>query len=600
MFVPFGRNAASGGISRSAGRNLYQVGYTRATPTDGGLGIDAGIAAASRGPASGQVTGTWRAPFIESAGRGATAQARSSAWVGASGSIVAMDGGLFVANQASDAFAVVETGVAGVGVSYENQPVGVTNRKGHLFVPNVVPYLPVRFAIDTLSLSENHAASAVEQRVAVRQGSGAVVRLNVRMTRNILAVLVDSTGATLKPGGRVQREGHPGRRHRLGRHRVSGGCRRTGVALRADVGRDGVPGDVRRLRRRRGAVTGWTGLVPVMVSLRLFFALVVLSIVTGPAFAACTTSSGALTFSPVSSYDVRGGTVPQVAGSAGLSCTGSVLTLIGGNSARATITSLNQFRLVKGADAIAYQVSADASGTTPFTQGSTVNYMSGSLLAVQGGGSSFTTPLFARLTAAPNVAAGTYSDTLTVQWDYSVCNGVNVLGVVCTGYDSGKVVVTLQVTLVVGNDCKITAPDLSFGSAALVTQFGPVTSAVQIDCTRDAVYRIGFTPGGAGTGAAWRQMASGAGRDVAVSDLSCGWRHRLERSQPAYRRKPRNGQPDPGQNLSLCRQDQSGAGHANGGKLPGYRQCGRDILIDRPLTFGGNPAIAASRITRGG
>ncbi len=209
LFIPFGRNAASGGISRSAGRNLYQVGYTRATPTDGGLGIDAGMAAASRGPASGQVTGTWRAPFIEVQAGGATAQARSSAWIGASGSIVAMDGGLFVANQASDAFAVVETGVAGVGVSYENQPVGVTNRKGHLFVPNVVPYLPVRFAIDTLSLSENHVASAVEQRVAVRQGSGAVVRLNVRMTRNILAVLVDSTGATLKPGGRVQREGHP-------------------------------------------------------------------------------------------------------------------------------------------------------------------------------------------------------------------------------------------------------------------------------------------------------------------------------------------------------------------------------------------------------
>lgn len=248
-----------------------------------------------------------------------------------------------------------------------------------------------------------------------------------------------------------------------------------------------------------------------MVSLRLFFALVVLSIVTGPAFAACTTSSGALTFSPVSSYDVRGGTVPQVTGSAGLSCTGSVLTLIGGNSARATITSLNQFRLVKGADEIAYQVSADASGNTPYTQGSTVNYMSSSLLALLGGGSSFATPLFARLTASPNLAAGTYSDTLTVQWDYSVCNGLNVLGLICAGYDTGKVVVTLQVTLVVGNDCKITAPDLSFGSAALVTQFNPVTSAVQIDCTRDSVYKIGFTPGGAGTGAVWRQMTSGTG-----------------------------------------------------------------------------------------
>ena len=137
--------------------------------------------------------------------------------------------------------------------------------------------------------------------------------------------------------------------------------------------------------------------------------------------------------------------------------------------------------------------------------------MSGNLLALLGGGSSFTAPLFARLTAAPNVPAGTYSDTLLVQWDYSVCNGLNVLGVVCAGYDTGKVEVTIQVTLVVGNDCRITAPDLSFGGAALVAQFRPVTSAVQIDCTRDAVYRIGFTPGSAGAGAAWRQMVGDGG-----------------------------------------------------------------------------------------
>ena len=207
LFVPFGRNAASAGVSRTDGRNLYQLGFARAIPTDGGFGVDAGVAAASRGAASGQATVTWRAPYLEVQAGGATAQGRSSAWLGASGSVVAMDGGVFVANQASDAFAVVETGMPDVGVSYENQPVGVTNRKGHLFVPNVVPYLPVRFAIDTLSLSEDHVAAAVEQRVAVRQGSGAVVRMQVRLTRNILVVLVDRDGVALRPGGRVRRPG---------------------------------------------------------------------------------------------------------------------------------------------------------------------------------------------------------------------------------------------------------------------------------------------------------------------------------------------------------------------------------------------------------
>jgi len=251
--------------------------------------------------------------------------------------------------------------------------------------------------------------------------------------------------------------------------------------------------------------------MPVIASLRLLFAMLGMMLVATPALAACVTASGALTFAPVSSYDVRGGTVAVVSGSAGLSCSGSVLTVLGGNSARATVTSLNQFRLVQGADAIAYQLSADANASTPFTQGSTVNYMSGSLLTLLGDGSSFTAPLFARLTAAPNVPAGTYLDTLTVQWDYSVCNGVNVLTLVCLGYDTGRVTVTIQVTLVVGNDCKITAPDLSFGSAALVSQFRPMTSAVQIDCTRNAAYRIGFTAGGAGTGAAWRRMTGGTG-----------------------------------------------------------------------------------------
>ena len=209
LIVPFGRNNVSVGVSHDPGRGtLGEVDYARSIPTQGGLGANASLASDDRGRAYGQGTLTWRGQAVEVQAGGAFAQGQSSQWLGATGSLVVMDRDWFAANQVPDAFAVVSTdGAAGVPVSYENQPMGVTDRHGHLFVPAITAYHPGRFAIDTLGLSADRVATAVESRVALREGTGALIRMPVRTVRNATVMLVDGDGRPLAPGGLVSRPG---------------------------------------------------------------------------------------------------------------------------------------------------------------------------------------------------------------------------------------------------------------------------------------------------------------------------------------------------------------------------------------------------------
>ena len=254
--------------------------------------------------------------------------------------------------------------------------------------------------------------------------------------------------------------------------------------------------------------------MPVML-LRLLLALLALCSFASASEAGCSTSSTALAFASSSSYAVLAGSVVQVSGTAGLSCSGSALSVLGGSYARATITSANNFKLSAGAsDAIPYQVSADSGGTVVFTQGGTVDYFSSSTLGLGGSNASaFNSSLYAKLTAAPNIAAGSYTDTLTVSWDYSICSGVQVGGV-CTTYEKSKVTDTVTVTLIVGRDCRISAPNVSFGTVALVSQFPSISQAALVDCTKGAAYNIAFSSGQNGSARPWRAMTDGAGHKL--------------------------------------------------------------------------------------
>ena len=211
LVVPFGRNMVTGGISHDRSRGtLGQVTYNRSMPSEGGFGLDASIAGDDDGRRYGQATATWRARPVELQAGFAAARGATSTWASATGSIVTMAGDTFFSRRITDSFAVVSTeGVPGVPVAFENQPAGDTDEYGRLFVPNVTSYLPSRFAIDTLNLSEDSQASSVDRVTAVRQGAGAIIRFPIRKVRSATVALVDAVGLPLPPGSLVLRQDKP-------------------------------------------------------------------------------------------------------------------------------------------------------------------------------------------------------------------------------------------------------------------------------------------------------------------------------------------------------------------------------------------------------
>jgi outer membrane usher protein len=90
-----------------------------------------------------------------------------------------------------------------VPVLFENQVVGHTNRRGRLFVPNVNAYYPASYAIDPLQLPAGLRVPATEQRVAIRHGSGAIVRFALERFTAATVALVDRASQPLPLGARV-------------------------------------------------------------------------------------------------------------------------------------------------------------------------------------------------------------------------------------------------------------------------------------------------------------------------------------------------------------------------------------------------------------
>lgn len=250
--------------------------------------------------------------------------------------------------------------------------------------------------------------------------------------------------------------------------------------------------------------------------IRILLAVAALVAFSPPAQAGCVTAAGAVTFAASSSYDVRNSAVPNASGSAGLACTGTLLSLLGGGYARATVTSDNGYKLKLGSDTISYQVAADPGFTQPFsTSTPQIDFMNASLLSLLGinNMNNFSAVFYARLTSAPNIPDGIYTDTLHVNWNYYICNGVQV-GQLCALYETGNKNIDVTVTLTVSKDCKINAPNVNFGSAPLANGFGQVAQAVQVDCTKNATYKVAFTNGNSGTSRPWRTMSDGKGNSL--------------------------------------------------------------------------------------
>lgn len=62
------------------------------------------------------------------------------------------------------------------------------------------------------------------------------------------------------------------------------------------------------------------------------------------------------------------------------------------------------------------------------------------------------------------------------------------------GFGVGKISL-LTVNMTVANDCTITAANIGFGSAPVVSAFTPVSQTVSLACTKGSAYTVGFGDG---------------------------------------------------------------------------------------------------------
>jgi spore coat protein U-like protein len=291
---------------------------------------------------------------------------------------------------------------------------------------------------------------------------------------------------------------------------------------------------------RRCFILPWSCLSRTLIGL---VACMVLLLMPASAQAACQTSNGTVKFADSSSYTVQANSIAPVSASAGFSCSGALLSLINTNSASATITSAKGWTLLgPSGDRIPYLVSADQAGAYTFNQYGTLDYMDTTTIALQ----TFAPKIYLSINGGGNIAAGTYTDTLTVQWSWTICNGIG-LGNICVLSERGSGTVTIPVTLVVSNDCQITAPPIVFGSVPVVSQFPEITQSVIVDCTKGSSYLLGFSKGSASSARPWRTMTDGSGRvlqyNIYRPDGITVW----DESNPLASAKPGTGSTTPTQ-----------------------------------------------------
>ena len=172
----------------------------------------------------------------------------------------------------------------------------------------------------------------------------------------------------------------------------------------------------------------------------------------GSALACDVSPSVATSLGSFSPAAVSAKAVPALQSRAGLTCSSGVLMLLSGNYIRATYQSKNGLTLnqVGGSGAaIPYILSADPGGTVVAAQNGTIDYMQNNLLNLLGllGGSSADLPFYVKPAASSVPAIGTYTDRITITWNWYLCTGIGLLGACLLSEDKGSATTVVDVTL---------------------------------------------------------------------------------------------------------------------------------------------------------
>ncbi|KAA8996951.1 spore coat U domain-containing protein [Affinibrenneria salicis] len=226
----------------------------------------------------------------------------------------------------------------------------------------------------------------------------------------------------------------------------------------------------------------------------------------------CSVITSSSDLGTLSSFTVNNSAQTVETGS-GFNCSGGLLTLLSSNTVTATFAGSlnpdgNTMRLYNAAsgDYLPYNVCSDSACSTLYSVNSQYTWRSGSLLGLLGlfNSPDGSLPLYVRTTTGANLAAGVYTDTVTINWHYHICF-IGVLGI--CAYTDGDTTSTVNLTLTVANDCTISAPDINFGTAALPAEFAAVSGNMNLSCTKAASWSINLTSSHPDD-ASWRRMSA--------------------------------------------------------------------------------------------
>ena len=205
-------------------------------------------------------------------------------------------------------------------------------------------------------------------------------------------------------------------------------------------------------------------------------------------------------FGSVASTTVASTVQSSSSTNAGLRCSGSLLTLLRSDDFfKVTFTATNGTTGLVGptGDVIQYTLYADNTTSHPITRGQPYDFARNGILdalGILGNVVPATIPVYVRTLTGSNVAAGTYSETFTVFWNWDYCYGIGIGGL-CLGRQTTSGTTSMTVTLTVTADCQITTPTINFGTAPVVSGFSTVSQSVSLSCTKGSAYTVGLNDG---------------------------------------------------------------------------------------------------------
>ena len=229
--------------------------------------------------------------------------------------------------------------------------------------------------------------------------------------------------------------------------------------------------------------------------------LLLLLLVSGTGWGACTVSTVNASFGSVTSFALSGNNEVQTTGTLVVSCD-AVLNLLTNDSITlnytgATVSAANLKRTDNATitDVIPTRLcgASGCTGTSEVQIARSYTWSGSTLLGLLGS-RQYNIPLYFRTVAGQNVSAGPYQVTLNFSVNYNVCQ-VGAVGL-CLTPQTGTAVTSITLNMNVTNDCSaMTTPNINFNSAPLVQNFPTIYQSIAVTCTKGSAYTIGINNG---------------------------------------------------------------------------------------------------------